>query len=149
MKPLQRTQRVLFLCTGNYYRSRFAEHVFNARAAVTGLPWLAASAGLALERGSKNVGPIAPAVVEALQVRHIVLPEPLRFPVQVQEPDFEAADLIVALSEAEHRDILVQRFPRWPDSVEYWHIDDLPLTPLEEALTAIELEVTRLLERLL
>ncbi len=36
--------RVLFLCTGNYYRSRFAEILFNSVAGKMGLPWMAMSA---------------------------------------------------------------------------------------------------------
>src|SRR5262249_57225544 len=50
---------VLFLCTGNYYRSRFAEALFNSVAGRMGLPWRASSRGLALERGVNNVGPMA------------------------------------------------------------------------------------------
>ena len=34
---------VLFLCTGNYYRSRFAEILFNSVASKLGLPWQASS----------------------------------------------------------------------------------------------------------
>ena len=36
---------VLFLCTGNYYRSRFAEVLFNSLAGKMGLPWKASSRG--------------------------------------------------------------------------------------------------------
>ena len=43
--------KILFLCTGNYYRSRFAEHLFNWLATKQGLDWQADSRGLALERG--------------------------------------------------------------------------------------------------
>jgi protein-tyrosine phosphatase len=39
---------VLFLCTGNYYHSRFAEILFNSVASRMGLPWRASSRGLAL-----------------------------------------------------------------------------------------------------
>ena len=42
---------VLFLCTGNYYRSRYAEALFNSVAGKMSLPWRASSRGLALERG--------------------------------------------------------------------------------------------------
>jgi protein-tyrosine phosphatase len=42
---------VLFLCTGNYYRSRNAEVLFNSVAGKMSLPWKASSRGLALERG--------------------------------------------------------------------------------------------------
>ena len=61
----KRSERtVLFLCTGNYYRSRFAEVLFNSVASKMGLSWRAASRGLALERGFNNVGPMA---VEAIK----------------------------------------------------------------------------------
>jgi hypothetical protein len=47
----QRKQKtVLFLCTGNYYRSRFAEVLFNSVAERMELPWKALSKVLALER---------------------------------------------------------------------------------------------------
>ena len=37
---------VLFLCTGNYYRSRFAAIFFNHLAREQSLPWVATSRGL-------------------------------------------------------------------------------------------------------
>ena len=51
---------VLFLCTGNYYRSRFAEVLFNHLARERGLRWRAESRGLDLAIGVNNVGPISP-----------------------------------------------------------------------------------------
>src|SRR5215467_12947219 len=60
---------VLFLCTGNYYRSRYAEVLFNAVAGRMNLPWKASSRGLALERGVNNVGPMEVSAVEALEAR--------------------------------------------------------------------------------
>jgi protein-tyrosine phosphatase len=44
----QKKRTVLFLCTANYYRSRFAEFYFNSIAAAAGLPWQAESRGLSL-----------------------------------------------------------------------------------------------------
>ena len=58
---------VLFLCTGNYYRSRFAEVLFNSVAVKMGLPWRASSRGLALERGVNHVGPMAVSAIWALE----------------------------------------------------------------------------------
>ncbi len=58
---------VLFLCTGNYYRSRFAEVLFVALARKMGLRWSALSRALALERGVNNLGPMSRAAIKALQ----------------------------------------------------------------------------------
>src|SRR5213082_427252 len=110
----QRVQKaVLFLCTGNYYRSRFAEVLFNSVAEKMGLPWRASSRGLALERGVNNVGPMAVAAVNALEARGLRgIADLARLPAQVTADDFEGADWIVALKEAEHLPLL-QRFPAW------------------------------------
>ncbi len=53
------TNTILFLCTGNYYRSRFAEILFNRLAKSRGLSWKAESRGLALDLATDNVGPIS------------------------------------------------------------------------------------------
>jgi protein-tyrosine phosphatase len=55
-----KVKTVLFLCTGNYYRSRFAEELFNHHAERCGIGWVAHSRGLALERGTHNIGYISP-----------------------------------------------------------------------------------------
>ena len=88
----QRQQKtVLFLCTGNYYRSRFAEILFNSVAGKMGLPWQASSRGLALERGVNNVGPMAVAAIKALEALGVRAAEAVaRFPVQVTTDDLEA-----------------------------------------------------------
>src|SRR5689334_1886389 len=94
--PVER-KNILFLCTGNYYRSRFAEILFNALASKRGLPWKASSRGLALERGASNIGPMAVSAIRALKARgvHAALDFD-RFPVQVTLDDFEAAHCVVA-----------------------------------------------------
>ena len=101
--------KVLFLCTGNYYRSRFAELWFNHWAAVRKLDWVADSRGLAIELGVQNVGPISRYTIAGLQERTIELATELRFPQQVQEADLQAADLIIALDRTEHQPYVEQR----------------------------------------
>jgi protein-tyrosine phosphatase len=136
---------VLFLCTGNYYRSRYAEVLFNSVAGKMGLPWKASSRGLALERGVNNVGPMAASVVKALEARGLrAVPEFGRFPIQVAVDDFEAAHWIVALKEAEHQPLLQERYPAWAEKVEFWQVDDAP-----EVLSLIEREVADLAARLI
>ncbi len=141
----QRThQTILFLCTGNYYRSRFAEILFNSRADEMGLPWRASSRGLALERGINNVGPMAISAITALEALGVRHPEAVtRLPVQVTADDLEAADRIIALKQDEHLPLLQERYPNWADKVEFWHVDDAP-----GVLPQIEQEVRNLLARL-
>jgi protein-tyrosine phosphatase len=136
---------ILFLCTGNYYRSRFAEAFFNSVAGRMGLPWRASSRGLALERGVNNVGPMAVSVVQALEALGVRAGDALtRMPAQVTTDDLEGAALVVALKHAEHLPLLQERFPPWAEKVEFWHVDDAP-----EALRLIEQEVMALVARIL
>jgi protein-tyrosine-phosphatase len=108
---------VLFLCTGNYYRSRVAEALFNSVADRMGLPWRASSRGLALERGVNNVGPMAASAVKALEAMGVRAGDAItRMPAQVTTDDLEGAALIVALKHAEHLPLLQERFPTWVHS---------------------------------
>ncbi len=135
---------VLFLCTGNYYRSRFAEVLFNSLAQKMGLPWQATSRGLALERGVNNVGPMSVSAVKALQALGVCVGEAcVRAPAQVTLDDLEAADRIVALKQTEHLPLLEERFPAWAEKVEFWHIDDAP-----GVLGLIEREVMDFISRI-
>ena len=136
---------VLFLCTGNYYRSRFAEVLFNSVAGKMGLPWRASSRGLALERGVHNVGPMAMVAVNALEARGLRgIADLTRLPAQVTVDDLERTAWVVALKEAEHLPLLQERFPAWAEKVEFWQVDDAP-----EALALIEREIMDLTARLI
>ena len=139
---------VLFLCTGNYYRSRFAEMLFNALARENGLDWHADSKGLALEKGVNNVGPMSVTAVNTLQMLGVNQPGTARYPQQVQEQDFQQAALVIALKEAEHRPYVSERHPAWVNTIEYWHVHDGNPTPAYNPLTEIEREVRRLIQRL-
>jgi translation initiation factor 1 len=141
----QKTKSVLFLCTGNYYRSRFAEILFNSVAGKMGLAWRAGSRGLALERGVNNIGPLAEAAREALETLGIQENEAwLRFPIQATPADLETADRIIALKHAEHLPLVQERFPSFAERIEYWQIDDAP-----GALALIEQEMMDMTARLI
>src|SRR6516162_8170710 len=142
---MKQRQELLFLCTGNYYRSRYAEILFNSVAVKMSLPWKALSRGLALERGVNNVGPMAVSAVKALQARGLrAVAEFSRFPIQVTADDLEAAHWIVALKESEHLPLLQERFPTWTEKAEFWHVDDAP-----DVLDLIEREIMDLAARLI
>lgn len=139
--------RVLFLCSANYYRSRFAEHFFNWLAENHGMSCRADSRGLMVGHWG-DIGPISKFTVEGLKTRGIALGDELRFPQQVTEADLAAADIIVATKEAEHRPLMTRLFPDWADKVEYWHVDDLDCAGPEQALPLLEEKVRELAARL-
>ncbi|MBW3600897.1 MAG: low molecular weight phosphatase family protein [Planctomycetes bacterium] len=137
---------VLFLCTGNYYRSRYAEALFNHRAADAGLPWRAVSRGFRLH--PYNVGPISTFTLRRLEAQGVTLAEVTRFPVVVSEEDLAGASLVVAVKENEHRPLLEARFPAWSGRVEYWTIDDVHDTEPDVALAQVDRAVIDLQRRL-
>ncbi len=141
-------QTVIFLCTGNYYRSRFAEEVFNYRAARDGLSWVAQSRALAIERGTNNVGALSPFTLEALQERCVVAQSEHRLPQQCSIIDLQTANHIIALNEVEHRPLMLERFPHWEDRIEYWTVGDIDVLLPQVALSAIDSQIDALVGRL-
>ena len=142
-------KRLLFLCTGNYYRSRFAEILFNSLASENKLDWQADSRGLALNVAGLNFGPMAQVARELLASKGINSASMQRFPMTASDADFAAADLIVALDEDEHRPMMRNRFPVWEKKIVYWLVHDLDQWDTETALTEIEAQVDRLVKELL
>lgn len=139
---------ILFLCSGNFYRSRFAELLFNHLAAESGLALHADSAGLWPNCWIHNTGPISAHSVAALQRLGVVLPGVHRPPRDVLDAEIRPAWLTIAMKEAEHRPIVAARFPSLLDRVEYWHVHDLEDAPPDEALPLIEANVRELVTRL-
>ena len=138
-------QTILFLCTGNYYRSRFAEVVFNAAAGRMGLAWRATSRGLAVELGTGNVGPMAKEALQLLakiNVRDLMATA--RMPAAVATAELEAAARVIALDKVEHEPLLASRHAGWETKVEYWTVADIP-----GVLPRVEVEVNGLISRLL
>ena len=139
---------VLFLCTGNYYRSRFAEELFNHHAEHASLDWMAQSRGLALERLAYNVGPISPFALRALKKMSISARGADRFPQQCTADDLAGADLVVAVKEEEHRPLIRERFAEWEHRLDYWNIHDIDDAAPADTLKLLAQEVRLLLRRL-
>src|SRR5215831_4780604 len=107
---------ILFICTGNYYRSRFAEALFNHHAELRGLRWRAISRGLAIER-----------VIAVNKLSRFALAAMLQRGIKRQHTSMELnaltsrdlidADLAIAMCEAEHRPMMIQKHPIWVDHV--------------------------------
>jgi protein-tyrosine phosphatase len=140
------SRTVLFLCTGNYYRSRFAEIYFNHLAVNHGSAWRADSRGLQLH--PDNPGQISSHTRRWLAELGIPLPQPLRYPEPIEEADLTSAGLVVAVKEAEHRPMMETLFPEWADRVEYWHVHDLDVWEPESAFPLLRGHVEELVQRL-
>jgi protein-tyrosine phosphatase len=140
---------LLFLCTGNYYRSRFCEAWFNHLAQQRGLRWQADSCGLAPDvTVFGNLGPLSPYTQQALRQLGVRLPASLRHPRPAQPADFAQAQHIIALSRDEHAPMVAQHFSAYAAAVEYWQVSDLPLTTPAPAVAAMQEAVKALVDRL-
>jgi protein-tyrosine phosphatase len=140
-------KRVLFLCSANYYRSRFAEHLFNHLAPEAGLNWRAESRGLLVGFWG-DVGPISDFTVDALKARGIPVDDDHRDPQALTLADLADSELVVAVKEREHRPLMSQQFSDWADRIEYWDVDDLDCATPDVALPYLEHRVRALVARL-
>ena len=132
------TKLILFLCTGNYYRSRYAEELFNFHARTEGLAWRAFSRGLGENTPPENVGPMSRHTLKALRKRGIVPEGAERYPLLCSLADFDLAHFVIALKEAEHRPLLAKKFPGWENRVSYWHVHDIDIAEPVKAVAGMD-----------
>lgn len=141
-------RRVLFICTGNYYRSRFAEAVFNHYATAHKVPAKAFSRGLATWLIGESDGTISRNTVAELKRLDINLTHTGEKPVQLSEADLIGSDVIIALKETEHRPMMIKQFPAWSDKIVYWEVHDIDFASPTQALPQIEKKVRQLIDTL-
>ena len=130
-------RNVLFLCTGNYYRSRFAAILFNHLAREHSLRWSAGSRGLKIGCPG-NHGALSEHTERRLTELSINFDDSRHMPLQCRACDLAEANLVIALKEAEHRTMLAEKFSGWEDRVTYWHVHDVDAAHPEVALREIE-----------
>ena len=141
------SQTLLFLCTGNYYRSRFAEIFFNHLAQHNQIAWRAASRGLRIGCPT-NLGAMSHFIEDRLARSGINCDDYRHMPLQCRDCDLEEAAMTIALKEDEHRPMMTLRFPNWADRIRYWHIHDVDAAHPETALPEIEQLVESLIGEL-
>jgi protein-tyrosine phosphatase len=139
-------KKLLFICTGNYYRSRYAEIFFNEWVGQHDLPWRATSRGLRFS--GNNIGHISPYVLQRLDDINPALQGDFRSPIILQESDLQSADLIIAMKESEHKPMMEAMFPMWHDWIAYWDIDDVDIRPPDVVLPLLEVRIKILLGHL-
>jgi len=139
--------RVLFICTGNYYRSRHAEAVLNWRARREGLAVRAFSRGLLTSLVADEPASLSPHTAARLAALGIPCDLTAPAPLQLAEEDLRVAHLAVAMRRGEHRALMRREHPKWADRIDYWDVEDIDEGPPARALARIEDEVARLLGR--
>lgn len=137
--------RVLFICTGNYYRSRFSEAWFNHLALKHDSTWRAFSRGVDID--------LAPPGLSAFTRRYLRLKKvSLQLTTADRNPltvdDLVQAKHRIALKEQEHRAYLRRDFPEWENRVEYLDFHDLDVSSAKEMLPALEKHITALFKKL-
>ena len=133
---------VLFVCTLNYYRSRFAHLYFNHLARGSGLH--ADSRGLVVDRSRmKGMSYYAGQALRVVGVE--VADGDRRDPVQLTELDIQGAGRLIALCQSEHEPVVAARFPEYRHRFEYWDVLDIDAQHTNAALGR---DCRRLVERL-
>jgi len=129
--------KILFICTGNSYRSPVAEALLKK---VRG--------DLEVESaGTQPAGMIAPNAKKFLE-RENALEKLKRRPEGIGQKNVEEYDLIVAMKQ-NHKNEILRLYPRTEDRIEVWDIDDpiyLPYGSDEEVFEEIKRKVMELAE---
>lgn len=137
-------RKVLFVCTGNFYRSRYAEALFNHQAEASELEWRAFSRGLAIHFAE---GDISPYTRMALERRRIELRHTGQTRVQIRDEDLQGSDLVIMLDRSEHQPLMAELYPQWVDRVEYWGCEDIQFEAPERCMSMIERNVEALIKQ--
>jgi protein-tyrosine phosphatase len=133
---------ILFLCTGNYYRSRMAEEMFNYFAQARGLQARAFSRGLL--RSFENTGNVGSFSSFALRVltRYDITPRRAdEFPQRVTADELRDSDIVIALYQRVHAPMMAEQFPEFAAKVIYWSVPDLDEISADEAGEMVYKEV--------
>jgi len=129
--------KILFVCTGNSYRSPVAEALLKK---VRG--------NLEVESaGTQPAGMIAPNARKFLE-RESALEKLKRTPEGLDQKNLEEYDLIVAMKQ-NHKNEILRRYPQMGDRIEVWNVDDpiyLPHGSDEDVFEEIKRKVIELAE---
>lgn len=143
---------ILFLCTGNYFRSRFCEEWFNYCVRIRNHQDLleAKSAGLGVQPGNGNIGPMAVEAMAALSARGLVLDQALlHLPHQLSEAELIEANCVVAVDAEAHRPMIQAQFPAWESRIHFWDVKDLGECDVGvDPITQLQHRVEELVDRL-
>lgn len=143
-------KNVLFLCTGNYYRSRLAHEYFNYCCSQQQLPYRADSRALSQDlENNSNVGNLANEVVQILTGLGIVCESQHRPPLSVTANDFATAELVFALDKDEHQSMVESDYLAVKDRIHYLNVGDVHIEPVYVAVPKLIKQVDHLISTLI
>ena len=116
--------KVLFVCTANIHRSRFAEEVFNFLAKERNSAHRAFSAGLRV--GNYSFRTIYYPALDNLKKFNITPLRPNDHSIHIEEVDIHEYDRIICMDEGEHRPMVMANENLDDELFEYWNIIDEP-----------------------
>jgi protein-tyrosine phosphatase len=134
---IEEPEKILFVCTGNYYRSRFAEILFNHLVSDPHNQ-LAFSRGFEVFK-ARNEGPIS--IYTRNYLTELQIPVDERYPIQITEIDLLIAHRIILLDREEHEPMFNQYFPEVDVEIEYWAFQDIQFKQPHVVLPLIEKQI--------
>ena len=137
---------ILFVCTANIFRSRFAEEVFNFLAIKERIPAKAFSAGLKV--GEYHVRKIYRPALEQLTKFNIKPKRPNELSVHINEVQLSKYDLLICMDEAEHKPMILSNSKLNDINFEYWDIIDEPKVQSDVSLPICFSKVKELVDGL-
>jgi protein-tyrosine phosphatase len=136
-------KQVLFICTGNYYRSRFAEALFNQKVGEAHLDWHAISRGLNLVPWQLGISKYAQ---QELTKRGVTKALMTGGPKRLTKQDVMKSDRIIVMDEAEHRSLFERNYS--VANVQYWHIPDVGKLKAPQACALMSDNIEQLISEL-
>ncbi len=144
-------KKITFVCTGNYYRSRFAEAYFNYVSDILSLGFVADSSGLAIHLAdelAEEYGEISPDSRSELEKFGIPEKYYERNRKSLTAEEIESSDYLIAMDEEEHVDMVKERFPEYKKRFSYLKIKDIFDWKPEKTLSEIQKEVEAILNKI-
>ncbi len=141
-------KNLLFICTGNFYRSRFAEAFFNYLCDVNNLDWRASSAGLKIhlaDKKAKDEGEISIIAKNKLLSKGISKEYFDKKRSKLDEKMLKKADLIILMDKDEHFSMIKETFPNYVNKAYFYRAKDIEYCDPEIALRIIEKEIMSLI----
>jgi len=139
-------KKVLFVCTANIHRSRFAEEVFNFFCTKHNKDYHAFSAGLRV--GDYSYRKIYFPALENLKIFNIIPKRPNDLSKHIKDVNLENYDKIICMDEDEHKP-MVNSDPKLSNyNFEYWNITDMPKVDSNVSLPICYKKVENLLNEM-